>query len=106
MSLGQSEDASKLLYENICAKILSLKVLLSGNELMETIESLIETNQQVTLDLNEADQDTAQGVEIEETLDALANEIEERQESNGFLTDEDISENQTKVVELVQKIVA
>lgn len=32
------------------------------------------------MDLNEADQDTSEGVQIEEKLDTLAGEIEERQE--------------------------
>ena len=70
---------------------MALKVLLGGNELIETIESLIEFNQQVTLDLNEADQDTAKGVEIEESLEQMVSGLEETQEQAGFLSDEDIS---------------
>ena len=52
----------------------------------------------MTLDLNEEDQDTTQGVDIEAQLEALGGEIEERQEQNGFLTDEDIAEMQSKVI--------
>lgn len=37
-------------------------------------------NQQVTLDLNEDDQDTTVGVEIEAKLEELADEMDERQE--------------------------
>ena len=70
---------------------MALKVLLGGNELIETIESLIEFNQQVTLDLNEADQDTAKGVEIEESLEQMVSGLEETQEQAGFLSDADIS---------------
>ena len=59
----------------------------------------------MTLDLNEEDQDTAQGVDIEAQLEALSGEIEERQEQNGFLTDEDIAEMQSKVIEQIARIV-
>ena len=41
----------------------------------------------MTLDLNEAGVDTTEGINIEEKLDELANEIEDRQEENGFLTE-------------------
>lgn len=83
LKLYQSEQAANamsILYDCVFEEILRLKVLLSGNELSETIELLIEVNQQVTLDLNEADQDTTQGVQIEETLDGFVNDLEERQE--------------------------
>lgn len=59
----------------------------------------------MTLDLNEEDQDTTQGVDIEAQLEALGGEIEERQEQNGFLTDEDIAEMQSKVIEQIARIV-
>lgn len=59
----------------------------------------------MTLDLNEEDQDTVQGVDIEAQLEALGSEIEERQEQNGFLTDEDIAEMQSKVIEQIARIV-
>ena len=71
-------DRFKQIYQTVGSKILNLKVLLSGNQLPETIDELIDINQQVTLDLNEDGQDTSQGVEIEAQLETLGNEIEER----------------------------
>ena len=97
-------DNAKMIYQTVGAKILDLKVLLSGNQLPETIDELIDVNQQVTLDLNLDNQDTSVGVEIEAQLEALGNEIEDRSEQNGFLTDEDISEMQAKVISQISKI--
>ena len=91
MTQDNLTKAFDLIYSGLCTQILQLKLQLSGNDLSEIIEELIEKNQQVTLDLNEADQDTSRGVEIEEKLDAIANEVDELQETNGFLTDDDIS---------------
>lgn len=102
--VGIESSESDKLYQEVSAQILTLKVLSSGNELVETIEQLIEINQQITLDLNEADHDTSQGVEIEEKLDALANQIEETQESAGFLSEQDIKSTQTEVIGLIGKI--
>ena len=98
-------DKAKTIYTSVGAKILNLKVLLSGNELPETIDELIDMNQQFTLDLNEDNQDTSQGVDIEAQMETLGNDIEEKQEQNGFLTDEDIAEMQAKVIEQIARIV-
>jgi len=49
------ETITDVLFAEFVPKILALKVMVGGNELIETIEQLIEFNQQVTLDLNEAD---------------------------------------------------
>ena len=96
---------TKIIYERIFPKILNLRVLLLGrSELAETIESLIQLNQKVALDLNAADQDTRLGVEIEESLDQLVNEIQRRQEENGFITEADIEELQQNAIELTAKI--
>ena len=38
-------DRAKLIYQSVGAKILNLRVLLSGNQLPETIDELIEMNQ-------------------------------------------------------------
>lgn len=98
------DKAQALVYQGIGAKILELKVILSGSQLPDTIDELFEMNQQITLDLNEEDQDTAEGVEIEAQLEQLGDQIEERQEQNGFLTDQDIAQMQSKVTELIGKI--
>lgn len=93
---GTQEEAklSDLLYTGINIKILQMIILLAGNELTDTIDTMIENNQQVTLELNEANRDTAKGVQIEEQLEAIASSAEDRQEQNGFLTDEDVTELQ------------
>ena len=57
-STGENADAkiaADILYDQVFCKVLTLRVLLSGNDLGGTIDQLIEQNQQVTLDLNEAD---------------------------------------------------
>ena len=56
--------------------------------------------------MNEADQDTSRGVEIEEKLDAMANEVDELQEANGFLTEEEIASMQLRLIELSDVIVS
>ena len=79
-SARETAFATDLIYKSIGAKILNLKVLLGGNQLPEIIDELIEMNQQITLDLNEDDHDTSQGVEIEAQLEDMGGEIEEKQE--------------------------
>ena len=80
--------------------------MLSGNELSEVIDQLIEMNQQITLDLNEMGQDTGQGVAIEEQLEALVSDIEDKQEQNGFLSEQDIADAQAKATEQISKVIA
>lgn len=53
----------------------------------EAIETLIELNQQLTLDLNEAELDTSEGVALEEIFVQAADTLEEIQENNGFLSE-------------------
>ena len=77
---------------------------MGGTNLGEAVETLIELNQQLTLDLNEAELDTSEGVALEEIFVQAADTLEEIQENNGFLSEKDIEEIRESVVKSLPKL--
>lgn len=52
-SENQLEEARTLVYSNLIGQVYRLRVLLSGTQLSDRIEQLIELNQQITLEMND-----------------------------------------------------
>ena len=91
-------------YDKVFAQILELQLIMGGTNLGEAVETLIELNQQLTLDLNEAELDTSEGVALEEVFVQAADSLEEIQENNGFLSEKDIEEIRESVVKSLPKL--
>ena len=89
----QVEPAKEQIYMGISMSLLHIRVLISGSKLADCIEQLIELNQQITLEINDSDGSDAtskKGVELEQKLIEIAEELEEIEEKNGFVEESDI----------------